>query len=417
MEHSIPSQSNSQQLRGSNTGHSLQIGVPAAASSGAVAGTSSPGGVTRITSPPQIANFGIDTVYISFNVAFDSPAGIFPVLAEQKAWLQSGGNSEDEIHVKLCESDLFSFNLQRTGAKQYPFILRSGDITLKLSPRSHILSAPNVSLEVGSISSQEGLAETVEQFKLWLNYIGGTVVAEKVSRIDLAADLKVSFADTGLDDYDRHISRSSKLQLHVSDRNLTGVTVGRGNIVMRAYDKILEMQEKQAYVKQTFFRMLWGGEQKEITRVEYQLRRETIKEMFPEDSRFETVLGRISEIWEYLTTDWFRQTEEKVDRKNNHQSRCEVSSFWLIVQSASGYRPAPITRRRDRVHINIPALRKMISGCLLTVAAGMGHAVDDFFGIMGTGRDIIEGELKDLLETATFKKKFAVRQTAAYVSF
>lgn len=390
------------------------VTVPAAQADGGVP-LENRGGLTRITYPPQVANFGIDTLWVCFHVAFDHPEKIFPALAEQKKWLQSG--SDNECHFKFGETDLFSWNLQRSGSRQYPYMAKTGDITLKLTSQLHTGVKPNVCLEIGSISCQEGLEDTVRRFKMWIHQIGGTIFQEYLSRLDPCVDIKIPIGETGMEDYLRHICRSRHYDLHVDDRKMTGVTIGRGQVLLRAYDKMTEMETKQAYEKQSFFKHLWGGKQECMTRVEYQLRREAIKEMFPRDSRVETIIKLLPRIWKYLTEKWFRLADCEVDRENKHQSRCEVSNFWKIVQGAAGFARSAITRKKKQRHINIPGLKTMVRGCMVTIAAGMGHCVDDFFGIMSTCRDILENEVATYMETVDFKQKFAIKQTAAYVTF
>lgn len=368
-----------------------------------------------ISFPSQVAGFGIDTIYINYHISFDAKESIFSALAELKAWLQSG--TDQEAHFKFGRTNLFSFNLQRTGTKIFSYILKSGDITLYLSPRSHTGSIPNAALHVGSISSQQGLTDTVKAFKNWVNHHLGVIFQESISRIDICADIKQDIAGTGIEQCERHICQSRHAGGFYSDRKLTGVQVGKQNVVLRVYDKVLEMQQKKAHEKQCFFNKLWNGYDGPITRVEYQLRREVIKDMFPENSSYRVVSEKIEEMWEYLTHKWFRQSEGEVDRVNKHQSRCEVSSFWAIVQDASKKKVEPMQRNRKQLHINIPALKKMVRGCMVTIAAGMGHAVDDFFGIMSTCRDLIEQEVAEHMQTVEYLRKFAVKQSAAYVTF
>lgn len=372
-------------------------------------------GVTLISSPSQVANFGTDTLEAGFHVAFDHPEKIFPALAEQKAWLQSG--SGNEIHFKFGQTDLFSFNLQRVGTKQYPYIMTTADLTLGLTPQSHTGNKPNVFLKIGSMSCQDDLEGLIRRFKNWIHFIGGTIFQEKVSRIDIAADIKEHIENTNIEDYHRHICRSRFCDPHIDDRKLAGITIGRGAILLRVYDKIREMESKQAHEKQSFFTYLWGGKQEQITRAEFQLRRKPIKEMFPEDSRIETVIKALPKIWRYLTEEWFRHADGYVDRENNHQSRSEVSSFWEIVQKSAGFTRTSIKRTKKQIHIDIPALKKMVRGCMVAIAAGLGHVHDDFFGIMSTCRDVLENEIASHMETVEYRKKFSIKQAAAYVTF
>jgi hypothetical protein len=340
---------------------------------------------------------------------------ILSALAEQKKCLQSG--EDKEAHFKFGITNLFSFNLQRTGTKQFTYLLTTGDITLKLHSRLWSSNIPNCSLEIGSMSCQQGLDELLSAFSRWLEFHGGIILGEKVSRIDLAADIRENIENTQIDKEEFHISRTSKCARYTSDRKMTGVGIGKGAIHLRVYDKIQEMKDKKATEKQAFFLHLWGGEQEFMTRVEFQIRREAIKSMFPKKSDLKTVRLFIHKIWSYLTNDWFRQSAGEVDRVNRHQDRCEVSSFWKIVQAATNVVCSAINRNRKQLHIDIPSLQKMVRGCMVTIAAGLGHASEDFWGIMTTCRDMLTNEIAEYIITPEFKEKYALKLTASRVTF
>ena len=372
------------------------------------------GGSTPVTPPPQLANWNIDTLALSYHIMWDN-GKIFDELAEQKKAIQSG--KDKEATFKFGNTSLFSFNLQRTGNSNYAYILRCGDITISLNRQHWSSTMPNCMVEIGSLSCQQGVQETVRTISRWFDFYGCNAMGEKVSRIDIAADVRVPIAETMIDKEEFHISRSSKCARYTCDRKLNGIMIGAGDIVFRCYDKIQEMKTKQSFEKEAFFRNKWGGDCEHMTRAEFQVRRGKIKEFLPKKSDLKTVLLFLPKLWKYLTTEWFRQAAGKVDRANRHQDRAEVSKFWKIVQEAACVVCSAINRNRKQLHTNIPALLKMAAGCLTTIAASMGLHIEDVWGVLGTARDMITNHMAEIYETEEFKRKFAIKQAVSMVTF
>lgn len=371
------------------------------------------GGQAHISCPLELANTGIDTLYLSLGI--EIPEEFIAFLKEKKSELQETTSNID--HVKIGETNLFSWNLQRRGAKFYPYVLRTGDITLSLSGRKADSTIPTAQLQIGSISCQQGLDDTLRQLERWMFHHKLLVQTEKVSRIDLCADIVCDIKGLDLLNRAKLITQASKFSAYWDGLDLTGVQIGRGNIVARIYDKIAEMAERQAGHKEAFYQEIWGGVST-ITRVEFQLRREALKQFFLENSCFQVVKGKLSEMWRYLTDSWLRQAAGDVDRENRHQDRSELSPFWVAVQTAYGSDDKdPLPRNRGQKHINVPALINQAAGIMLTVCSAGGCSHDDFFGILAASARDIQNRLVELFDESTFERSFYSRSTNAIVTF
>ncbi len=370
-------------------------------------------GAALVSPPPGIVSSGIDTLYLS--VAADVPEGVIEMLKEKKAEVQE--LADDHRYIQFGGTDLFSWNLQRTGTKFYPYVLKCGDFTVCLSSRKAESSIPSMQIVVGSISCNNDLPSLLIQFRRWCRHYGIKILADKVSRIDIYADTAYNIEDLRLFSQSRFVTRAEKVNLYYSNRRLSGLQVGAGDIVFRAYNKIQEMVDKCAGHKIEFFKSIWGDVE-HVTRCEFQLRREAVKSICPGVSDIRSVVAKLPNIWRYLTESWFRQTAKAVDRQNRNQSRETTSEWWLVVQSAFDA-PAhqAATRNKQQKHINTRALIEQAAGIMTTVCAAVGHAPDDLFGIMATAAKAIQDKIFEKYNEVGFGADFSSRVAAARITF
>lgn len=371
-------------------------------------------GQTPISCPFRVALAGVDTLHIVCKSKV--PGTLLAALEEAKRTAQAG-NSDSEF-FKFGQSDLFSFNILRTGVKMYQYILTSGDVTLCFSTRTEESTIPNMAIQLGSIACQENIEQMIKTIDKWLKLHGIKIVEEKVSRIDLCADITISIAETGITDIQRAITRAEKWRLEGNRSQVSGIYYGKGQLMLRAYDKLLELQEKMSIAKEEFFKSKWGEDVNNITRIEFQVRREVIKSIFPRKSDFKTVYKFIEKLWAYLTEEWFRHAEKVVDRKNKKQASTKVSAWWATIQRAfTSERTKPVARKRGRILINIPALAKQAIGCLLSCCAASGQQKDNRFQLLETMHDIILKYVNEVWDKETFGNRYGSKMTEAIVTF
>lgn len=365
----------------------------------------------RISCAPLLAK-GFDTIHLSLSL--DVPETVLAELREAKANVQQG--QDLSCLWKFGQTNLFSWELSRTGVKLFPYVLRQGDLTLCLSTRASDSSIPNASLSIGSLSSNNNPFDLLSMFKKWLSLHGIHIRKEVVSRVDLYADFEVPIQKQHLASQGRMITRAVKVANFFVNRALSGVQVGTSSIVLRCYDKLLEMQEKQATTKQEFFINLWGKSPVDVTRVEYQLRRDALREFFKSSCTFAELSSRVPELWAYLTSSWFRLTARPVDRKNRHQDREVTSPFWVAVQSAFNlFSPVALRKKRLKV-FNLKALVQQAGGIMATIAAGLGIPFEDLPEMLLLMQQTIGVRLQEILDLRG-KKDFYRRGAAAALTF
>jgi hypothetical protein len=150
--------------------------------------------------------------------------------------------------------------------------------------------------------------------------------------------------------------------VHSFGRVPTGFVVGQGDLKVRVYDKFHEANrvvEKIAAVVQ----YRWGYFTATATRVEFQVRRETLKE-FGIDT-VDDWFSKRGAVCEYLCHDWFRLTNAPVDR--NHADRSETLPEWLTVQQAF----ASWTGKPDCVNLEPLATEEFLPITLVQQAIGL----------------------------------------------
>lgn len=366
-------------------------------------------GDNGISCPPQVVNRSFDALIINYHINYLRTVSLWTRLAARKELLLSTTDNEFDFDF-MQTNDEFGFSLQRMGKKFFPYRLRSGDITLCLSPREPENKIPNMSLEIGSLTCQGDLDFFFLRFKRFLRMLGCKVVSEVVGHVDICADIAYAIGDADIIDLSKQISRTEKTALYYSHKKFSGSHIGTGVISCRIYDKIREMDDKQANEKIIFFHEKWyssGVPYNDVTRVEFQLRREFLKEI--EITDFKSLVSKTNEIWAYCTEKWLRYTSQSIDRLNKNHKQSPVSEFWKIVQSAF-FTAQPVKRDKVVNTCNMEALGKQIRGCMTTILASAGFDRSDFYGMIGTVRDFITQCMGEYLVSPAFAVKFDARQ-------
>ncbi|PID71641.1 MAG: hypothetical protein CSB34_06130 [Desulfobulbus propionicus] len=388
------------------------------------------GGQTRITCPPQIVA-GLDKLEVSCYANNDG-CNVWPKFEFIKKQIQEGFSISAAINFNdhPTSEEFFRWNLQRTGTKLFSYILRSGDLTLLLSPRSKNEKIPNVKIEIGSISCHQDAFGIYRKILMWLKCYGIEVEENIVSRVDLCVDtIGTSIDGLGASLPYRWITRGRTFIPYYSltdNYEVETVQIGKGDIMLRVYNKIKELKKNQ--VKRDFFFDLWcfTEEQKKnpppVTRTEFQLRRAVLKEFkIPVDS-VEQLSQNLDAIWNYCTCDWAKLSNRSVhsDRKNNNQHLVPPSKFWQRIQQAIFIKPLQsLGRIKKNLHKNIEALKDQARGCLLNVAVAFGHEPKDYFGIIATMQEVVTDIFDDYMinKTSAFEKKFKMRRNEVFIGF
>jgi hypothetical protein len=174
----------------------------------------------------------------------------------------------------------------------------------------------------------------------------------------------------------RYVTRTKARGFHESDG--VSVYLGKSPLILRIYDKVAEMARGWNPVKSLLMVMRrWGGaEPEKASRVEFELRRDALKEHgidTPAD-----YFAKRGDLAAYLCGEWVRFTSSAVDRDNT--ARAAVLPLWLAV--TAGFKAwtgeptgLPLTPL-DRGQVDVRQLEKQAVGVLLTAAVLCGKARD-----------------------------------------
>lgn len=250
----------------------------------------------------------------------------------------------------------------------YRYHLQFAEYHLYLAITNPPGKSPNAYLSFNSKALwQLGIYRSVALLHGDLKELGGRVEEIKVSRVDLAADFHIPGGFT-LDFLNSHkVSRSRAVSHYATGDKLETFYVGApgGHIRLRIYDKGKEIGKSG----KEWFLGLWGREGPEdVWRVEFQLRRETLKDLGVDN--LDDLLSRLGGIWRYLTEEWFslRQLD------NEKQDRRTLFPWWKVVQEINRFGLADVLKRKESEETlaSVEWYVSHIAGCLPSFAARIG---------------------------------------------
>jgi hypothetical protein len=148
------------------------------------------------------------------------------------------------------------------------------------------------------------------------------------------------------------VTRAVDVSPHFRHDHLTGISIGKGKMSARIYDKLLEIKQQS---RKFWMFDIWGidkvPEARRIIRIEFQLRRESIKEM--RLNTFDDFLESIENVWAYCTKKWLKFE----DNPGRHHTQRSTLEWWEVVQNGfNGCQdPKPVIRskafRTDRIQL------------------------------------------------------------------
>lgn len=211
--------------------------------------------------PPRLLLHGLDSLYVSFFPALTGGVLDFGTLAEARA---RAAASRDRMSPLRIGDERFA--ILSHGKKPYSYVLtaEAGAFEMRLAERLQ----PACHVQFASQALwRDGAATLVARVQRWLADIGAaTLRAERISRADFAFDYHLP---DGADfTADHLLSRASKDSTHRHRDRVQTITAGRGDVIVRLYDKVAEIE--QASGKGFFFK-LWN-ERRDVWRVEMQVR-------------------------------------------------------------------------------------------------------------------------------------------------
>lgn len=320
---------------------------------------------------------GEDTVHVTLGVKWkDGCEGLFSALEMAK-------EQAKKAHTMACAA--FGDVLlgihpagRKIGTVYFPYCVETAGLVLFLKAGA-CDDSPTARVEAGSsvLMSAGGLWQVWREIKNLLESLGGYVMWDKVSRVDLCCDLPgvdvsqfVRLVQDG-----QSVGRPREKKYYQSGERWTGVTVGHGDVFVRVYDKAFEVQTARPdRGKQEILEAYrWGGPQEQAVRVEFQLRREALREFGI--SSVSDYFRLRAPLLNYLTSGWFRLVASVPDRENNNTTRAEVHPLWTSVceafQAWAGATTEVARRAGRRLFRDPIRLLKQSVGCMMAAVSDL----------------------------------------------
>ena len=161
------------------------------------------------------------------------------------------------------------FLVEPYGSKSgYPLVLDHADFTVECGEFNN----PAFFVTYRSKALWHKGAQTLHRdFLAWAESVGLWVVKpETLSRVDFAFDYWVAEADFTADSV---VSLSAKDAQYRGDRRVQTIQYGKGDVVLRIYNKVAEIEE---HSEKFWLFQLWG-ETKDVWRVEWQIRKDVLR--------------------------------------------------------------------------------------------------------------------------------------------
>ncbi len=265
------------------------------------------------------------------------------------------------------------FVISPAGKRPYSYILVNDDFSVKIAKKVSGDKFPEIFIEMRSqFLWRFGYEYAVKFIRDWLE-TWCEISRDVVNRGDLTIDLLgypvininmvISRARTGTQ-YCKFIPiQDGEIYYYASVE--TGRTFGKSPLIMRIYDKTLEINDSH----KEWFYDLWeqnGWDRvSQVARVEMEMQRGFLKTF--NVTTFESFKEKIGDIFRFLTEDWFTL---RVPSQDTNRSRWPVTPFWSEVQGALDLFGKTYGLKRGRIkEVKKEVLLPLAIGVLTSIAA------------------------------------------------
>lgn len=358
---------------------------------------------------------GIDSLYISLNVQWKNER-FFNILSKVKKEAIEAGH-ELPITIDYSGNESFLFSVNPYGTRGYEWILTSKDIVLKIGRWLNPISRPSISVEFSS----EGLWKygVNDLYKIVLKMIDlcdGVVIENKVSRVDFCKDVLIDseiWNQNYLQEY--IVCRAEKQQIFFNGKILETFNVGApdADIKARLYDKPREIKSKS---KKFWMYDIWKinekdiPDNKKIIRIEFQIRREVIKEL--NTGSVPELLKNAEKVWNYCVTNWL-QFKDNPGKEHKYRNTIE---WWKDIQNHfMGSITHETAIREKSLKIDEDQLNAQVNGLLSSIVSiqlerndigvyEFDEIKNHYFSILDKYKDFTEKEFNEFCEKVLIKR-------------
>lgn len=170
---------------------------------------------------------------------------------------------------------------------------------------------------------QHGATALHQRFMTWVDSVNlQAYKPESLSRVDFTFDYYLLVVDF---DEDSVISLSKKDNKYRDDGKINGLVYGKSDIVLRLYDKVLEIAEQSG---KTWLFQLWGGITENVWRIEWQTRQAPLRRFGIRT--FDDLLSMQGDLLRYLANE---HDSLRIKTSDSNRSRWPVHPLWLDLLS------------------------------------------------------------------------------------
>jgi hypothetical protein len=280
----------------------------------------------------------------------------------------------------------------RLGSKKGPYFAYKleyeGLVVLIAERETPHKNFPSVVIRAdGDTCLSTGAQEAYKSATWMIEALGGKIIRNRLSRVDICLDMP----EVQIEPFDRAFLEERYICRAVSKARYSGtgvtVSIGKAPLMCRIYDKKAEVELKANPHKNLCMRFYrWNSPEmpSAATRVEFELRRESLK-----DRGIDTVedyYAKRADLVAYLTYDWFRFTANKVDRENKNQSKARMLPLWNQVRKAfknwAGSPPGLPLEPLPKEKANVRNLLKQALGAAQAAARYQGKDINTVGGLL-----------------------------------
>ena len=266
---------------------------------------------------PRPLLHGHDTIECAYYLVSGSSCTLdYERLAVEKESLRSAKVRHPKAIQLGCEEFLLMPNGTKSG---YPFLIENDSFSVQFGE----FNKPNFYVTYRSFALwQYGAAKLNQRFMDWAASLGmSAFLPERLSRVDFTFDYQIDAIDF---DEDSFVSLATKDNQHRKNRTVQTFRFGEGELVLRMYNKVDEIQEKSA---KTWFFDLWGCEEK-VWRIEWQVRKEWLRRFGIRT--FTDLEERQGDLLRVLAND---HTTLRIPNDDTNRSRWPIHPLWQDLQA------------------------------------------------------------------------------------
>ena len=260
---------------------------------------------------------GLDTVQCAYFLESARGKGIdFAALDREKEGIKQTRGKEPK-RISLGKKD---FLLHPFGsASGYPVVISNEDFKIEMGEFNN----PNffVTFKSQGLWSKSAF-HLHDDFLDWASSVGfEPLSSESLSRVDYCFDYTLSEVDF---DEDWFVSRSTKDSKHREDGKPQTFTFGKGDVVLRVYDKVAEIKQQSG---KAWFYELWGGLVEDVWRVEWQVRKPVLRSFGIKT--FDDLYNKLGDLLKYLAEE---HDTLKQPNGDSNRSRWPLHPLWVDLQ-------------------------------------------------------------------------------------